>query len=527
MPSSDRCASRRSDPIVVIGAGVGGLSAALSLAAAGEPVLVLEKEAQPGGKMRQVNGVDAGPTVLTLAWVFEELFAKAGTRLSDHVRLTRQEVLARHFWRDGTVLDLFADPDKSAQAIREMSGDRGASEFREFSDRARRLFDAFLGPMMLTPKPSLPRLVSTVLAQPRLMRDMGLGRSLEGLLRNSFTDPRLRQLFGRYATYVGGDPSHTPALYALIWHAEEQGVWAVDGGLSALAAAMSRQIEACGGEIRYDATVAEIETDGHAASGVRLHDDSRIKASRVIFNGDPRALAVGALGNSVRSAVGRLAEKPRSLSARVWAFSAKVEGPPICHHNVFFRSDPGPEFADIASGRATFDPTLYVCAEDRGGALSPPGRERFEIIINAPPLSSQPPDKEDFAQCLTRTFETLRAFDVSFDRAPPASALTTQAEFETLFPASLGSLYGQSPHGFTSALSRPTARSRIPGLYLCGGGVHPGPGVPMAALSGTHAAEAIMQDQTSTSRSHPMAMRGGTSTGSARTGNVPSRSSPS
>ncbi|QFS84747.1 Hydroxyneurosporene desaturase [Roseivivax sp. THAF40] len=477
--------------------------------------------------MRQVDGVDAGPTVLTMRWVFDAVFEAAGTRIEDHLTLVRQEVLARHFWHDGTVLDLFADHDRSAAAIRDMAGPRGEAEFVSFAARARRLFEAFLDPMMLAADPDPLVLARRVATDPRLLMDMAPWHSLERLMRRSFTDPRLSQLFGRYATYVGGDPSRVPALLALIWDAEASGVWAVDGGMSALAATLTRLLEERGGEINCDTHVARIIRDGDGVTGIETADRRHIHARHILFNGDPRALSVGALGTDARAAVPNLTRKARALSANVWSFRARLSGPDLVHHNVFFRTDPAPEFAAIANVATAPDPTVYLCAEDRGIGHPVPEAERIELIVNAAPIGNIPSAQEDFIECQTRTFTALGRHGLTIDPLPGPEALTAPPDFETLFPASLGSLYGQSPHGLTAALSRPRARSRIPGLYLCGGGVHPGPGVPMAALSGRHAAAAILTDRASTSRSRRTATRGGMSTASAMTAAGPSRSSPS
>ncbi len=514
-------------PVIVIGAGIGGLSAALALSSAGHDVHVIERAATPGGKMRQIGGVDAGPTVLTMRWVFDALFEAADTRIEDHVTLVPQDILARHFWQDGTQLDLFADLDRSAEAVRAFAGPRGEAEFRAFSARARRLFQAFLDPMMCAPDPDPLALARLVATRPRLLMDMAPWHSLNGLMRRSFTDPRLRQLFGRYATYVGGDPAKVPALLALIWEAEAAGVWAVDGGLSALAAAITKVLTDRGAEFSFDTHVTGITTDSDGVTGIETADGRRIKAAQVVFNGDPRAISVGALGAGAQNAVPDLMHTKRALSANVWSFRARLTGPDLVHHNVFFRTDPDPEFARLAQGQVAPDPTVYLCAEDRGIGQSPPEAERIELIVNASPIGAIPSSQEDFIECQTRTFSALARHGVTIDPIPGPEALTTPPDFETLFPGSLGSLYGQSPHGLTAALTRPRARSRIPGLYLCGGGVHPGPGVPMAALSGRHAAAAILTDLASTSRSRPMAMPGGMSTGSATTALGPSRSSPS
>ncbi|WP_371055539.1 1-hydroxycarotenoid 3,4-desaturase CrtD [Rhodosalinus sp. K401] len=518
-------------PTIVVGAGIGGLAAAARLAAAGRPVLVLERHAAPGGKMRTVptasGPADTGPTVLTMRCVFDDLFAAMGARLEDHVTLHRQHLLARHFWPDGATLDLFDSETENAAAIDAFAGPRAADQFRAFSARARRLYQAFDRPMMQTAEPRLPHLAATVLRRPRLMADMAPHATLAQALRRQFDDPRLAQLFGRFATYVGGSPYAAPALLALIWQAEAAGVWVVEGGMHALAAKIARLAEECGAQFRYDTHVARIETDGGRAVAVSLADGTRLPAAQVLFNGDPRALATGALGPGTGKVAQAAARAPRSLSAQVWAFAAQPSGRDLAHHNVFFSADYAAEFADLRAGRPPADPTLYICAQDRGLGRAPPAQERFEIIVNAPPLEGPSRAAEEYAPCLKRTFDKLNHMGLAMDPLPGPEALTTPGGFESLFPASLGALYGQSPHGMTAALGRPRARTKVAGLYLAGGGAHPGAGVPMAALSGRHAAEAMLSDRTSTSTSRPTATRGGTSTASRTTAAAPSPSSAS
>ncbi len=502
---------------MIVGAGIAGLAAALRLADAGLRVNVLERHGAPGGKMRvvpsEVGPIDAGPTVLTLRSVFDALFASVGERIEDHLDLIPQDILARHFWPDGSTLDLFADEARSRAAIAEFAGTRAAEQFASFSARTRRMFNAFDAPMMQAAQPAPLALAALVARTPSLLHSMAPLSSLAQSLARQFDDPRLAQLFGRYATYVGGSPYQAPALLSLIWQAEAAGVWVVRGGLHELAQCLVRLAESRGAIFRYNAHVARIDAADGATSGVTLVDGTRVEAENVIFNGDPRALAAGALGPSATDVAPQTLKTTRSLSAQVWAFAATPSGPDLVHHNVFFCADPRAEFDDLRAGRCPRNPTLYVCAQDRGLSHAPATRERFEIILNAPPLDGLTQSAEDFASCHNRTFQTLAGFGLRFSPLPGEGALTTPARFDRMFPASLGSLYGQSPHGMMAAFQRPTARTRLKGLYLAGGGTHPGAGVPMATLSARHAAEAILSDRTSTSTSQRMVMPGGMSTG--------------
>jgi 1-hydroxycarotenoid 3,4-desaturase len=525
--------NRSSNRIIVIGAGIAGLAAALRLSGfardMGREVLVLDRHSAPGGKMRTVPSaagpVDAGPTVLTMRHVFDDLFAQAGTRLEDHISLIPQSILARHWWPDGSSLDLHANPDASAAAIRNFAGPKAEKEFHAFNKRAAQLYRAFDAPMMQAPEPSLPAVTSHVMRNPSLISAMAPQSSLAEMLSRQLSDPRLAQLFGRYATYVGGSPYRSPAILALIWQAEAAGVWCVKGGMHNLARAIATLAAQRGVRFHYDAHVSRIEAQAGQVCAVHLQDGTRIAAETVLFNGDPRALATGAVGADVQDVAAPTRSAARSLSAQVWSFAAKPAGLDLVHHNVFFCKDPKAEFAALEAGQQPSDPTLYICAEDRGQDTATPPLERFEIIANAPPF--QPPadcqtqhqdtdpmiTPEDFSTCQTRTFQTLARFGLTFQTLPGPEALTTPEGFNRLFPASTGSLYGQSPHGMMAAFQRPTARTTIKGLYLAGGGTHPGAGVPMATLSARHAAAAIMSDLSSTSTSRQTGMRGGISTG--------------
>ena len=474
---------------------MGGLAAAIRLARAGMGVTLIEAQPYPGGKMRTLPSaagpVDAGPTVLTMRGVFDDIFACAGARLDDHITLISQPILARHWWLDGSRLDLHADPHANAAAVAAFAGARAEAEFIRFDRLAARHYKAFDAPMMQAAKPRLAAIAWNAIRAPRLWPALLPNRSLAQHLATGFSDPRLRQLFGRYATYVGGAPDLSPAVLALIWAAEARGVWAVKGGMHRLAAAMADLAAGQGVDLRYGVAARKIERQGTQVTGVALSDGTVLKCDAVVFNGDPAALLAGLLGNGAQTALRRGEAHPRSLSAWVWSFAAKPAGVDLIHHNVFFGGDPAREFGQIAQGQMADDPTLYVCAQDRAEGLVP-DVERFEIIMNAPPNFTLAAG--EIEQCRDRTFPQLARFGLTFGQTPPDSALTTPAGFATLFPASQGAIYGRSPQGTLASFQRPTARTGLAGLYLAGGGAHPGAGVPMAALSGRHAAEAILKD---------------------------------
>ncbi|MEP3636123.1 MAG: 1-hydroxycarotenoid 3,4-desaturase CrtD [Paracoccaceae bacterium] len=483
--------------VAIIGAGIGGLATALRLAHHGIRTTVLERHSAPGGKMRQVatpaGSVDAGPTVLTLKPVFEALFADVGLRLEDIVTFHPQDLLARHFWCDGTTLDLMHDPQSSFDNVHAAFGSKSAREFSAFSAKAQHLFETFDAPMMQTPAPSLAAVARIVASEPRVVPAMDPLRKFAASLNRQFSEPRLAQLFARYATYVGGLPMATPALLGLIWHAESQGVWHVEGGMHQLALSIAKTAERKGAEFHYESHVTRIETQGGTICAVQT-EDRRFQVDAVVFNGDPNALATGALGTDCATAVLPTGVVPRSLSAHVMSFAAIPSGKPLAAHNVFFAKDPKDEYAPLAKGQNQTDPTLYICAQDRFGHDPPVGPERFEIILNSPPLDADTPSQEVKQQCQTRILSQLRDHGLTFSPTPNVTTVTGPQDFDRMFPASTGSLYGRSPHGMMAAFQRPTARTAMKGLYLTGGGAHPGAGVPMAVLSAQHAVAAILSD---------------------------------
>jgi 1-hydroxycarotenoid 3,4-desaturase len=509
------------DPVVVIGAGVGGLVCALELARSGVPVTVVEQGPHPGGKMRQIAvgdnaRVDSGPTVFTMRWVFDAIFEAAGASLDSHLQLRPARILARHAWNGEARLDLFADLNETADAIGVLAGRAEAAGYRAFCAQSRRIYET-LRDTFLTAQQTDPLGLALRIGLGRIPDLMGLRPfdTMWSALGRHFRDPRLRQLFGRYATYCGSSPFAAPATLMLIAHVEREGVWTVEGGMQRLPEALASLGAAHGVTYRYDAKAARIDAAGGQVSGVILTDGERLAASAVVVNADAQALAGGLFGAGVAPATPARPARDRSLSAVTWSMLARARNFPLVRHNVFFSGDYRAEFEDIGRlGRLPRAPTIYICAQDReDDAPSPAGLERLFILVNAPPSGDARAFSEaEVAACETTVFEHLARCGLQVIPERATSRITTPDQFATMFPATGGALYGAATHGWAAAFRRPAARTRIRGLYLAGGGAHPGGGVPMAALSGRSAARRLMADRGSTRPFHQGATPGGTST---------------
>ncbi len=504
--------------VIIVGAGIGGLTCAALLAAQGLDVTVIEAASSPGGKMRQIDGIDAGPTVFTMREVFEEIFVAANGSLSDHIKLVAADTLARHHWPDGSSLDLFADAARSQTAIGDFAGAEAARGYRSFQAEAKRIYGIVetpfmksekAGPFGLARRVGLTRIGDMLAIKPMTPMWKAIGAH--------FADPRLRQLFGRYATYSGSSPFAAPATLMLIAHVEASGVWLVEGGMAQLAKGLATLAGRAGARFRYGAPVAEIAIDNGRVAGVCLASGERLRADRVIVNADPAAIGIGRFGAAAGRAVRKASVADRSLSAMVWLAKGRTTGRALTRHNVFFSSDYRAEFAAISAGTVPTAPSVYMCAQDRSDApnAAPPS-ERFQFIVNAPPNGdTHRYTPEEIETCRTQLLESLARCGLALET--DSLSVLTPNDFEALNPATGGALYGRASHGWAASFLRPGARTKIPGLYCAGGSCHPGAGVPMAALSGRLASAALLLDLASTATSRRAGIAGGMSTRSAQT----------
>ena len=490
---------------------MGGLAAAISLAAKGEEVLVIERQQAPGGKMRRITvagqGIDGGPTVLTMRWVLEQLFDEAGATLSDHVTLEPLATLARHAWSGSEQLDLHADLDASTDAIGRFAGAEEARRFRDFSAETKRIYQTLEKPFLRAQRPNpLSLAMSNGLSGMAAMARINPFETMWKGLGRHFQDPRLQQLFGRYATYCGSSPFLAPATLMLVAHVEQAGVWTVKGGMHELALALESVARHKGVTFRYGEAVSEIATQNGRVSAVGTARE-RFDCSAVIVNADSNAVAMGLLGLQVKRAVAPLSPEQRSLSAITWAAVAKTSGFSLSRHNVLFSRDYREEFRTLTNGYPE-EPTLYICAQDREGHAG--GPERLLLLVNSPANGDHAPQGHEQVARAMRA--KLAQCGLSIDFTPDNTIITDPAGFDSLFPATGGALYGRASHGWMASFQRPAARTAVEGLYLAGGSVHPGPGVPMAMLSGRLAAQSLLASRASTRTSRKAATVGGIST---------------
>jgi phytoene desaturase len=485
---------------VIIGAGVGGLSAAIRLAAAGREVIVYEKNSTPGGKMSQVvqDGFrwDTGPSVITMRPVFEALWAAAGRSLSDSLTLLPVEPLTRYFYRDGVVLDAVRDLAQMAEQIEQIEPRdvEGYLRFLAFAARLHRI----TSPVFIYDEP--PTLRSLRKADPLDALRIDPLRTLDQTVRRHVRSPHMRMLLNRFATYVGASPYLAPATLAVIAHVElNGGVWYPQGGIYRIAEAMLALAQDLGVEVRTACGVQEILVQNGRADGVVDCDGHTQRAAAVLSNLDVTTTYSTLLPPSDKVTARRksLVARETSCSGFVLLLGVEGESPELAHHNILFPADYRAEFRDIfGRGLPPADPTLYVAITSKSDpSHAPPGCENWFVLVNAPPTNagfdwrSQAPAYRDHVMARL----AASGFDVR-DRLRSEQMLTP-LDLERMSGAWRGALYGISSNKAINAFRRPHNRCPdLPGLYFAGGTTHPGGGVPMVTLSGRLAAEMILKD---------------------------------
>ena len=487
----------KSPKILIVGAGIGGLTAALELSHRGLDVTVLEKNQHPGGKIRQINIdgalIDSGPTVFTMRWIFEKLFADCDENFASEFELEALDILARHSWGDAP-LDLYADTQKSADAIAQFSSPQQAKLFLEFCKMAKKVYGALKDPFIQSPRPNMFGMMSALgLQKSKTLLDIGPFSTLWSSLERYFPDPRLHQLFGRYATYCGSSPYLAPATLMLIAEVEMEGVWSIKGGMAKIPEVIARLAQKKGCRIQYGTEVKSFEFSGSKVSGVQLSSGEALACDYLIFNGDINALQKGFLGPQANTAIPKSLKQTDSLSAVTWSMRVKASGFPLVRHNVFFNQPYQSEFTDIfQKKKLPTNPTVYICAQDRTDlAINHNDHERLLCLVNAPANGdSQSYDDEELERCEQKAFSLMSQYGLQLQDAQITR--TSPQEFAKLFPGRGGALYGQATHGWMSSFQRLGSQSQISNLLLTGGSTHPGPGVPMAAMSGRLAAATLM-----------------------------------
>ncbi|MCD9187056.1 MAG: phytoene desaturase [Pyrinomonadaceae bacterium] len=480
--------------IIIIGAGLGGLSAACRLAKAGFSVSVLEKNETVGGKVNIVEAdgykFDTGASLLTMRHVLKDLFEFCEKRIEDYLEILPLEPICRYFWTDGTAFDASQNIEKTESEIEKLEP-QDVENFRRYLADSKRKYEISERTFLAKSLNDLPQLL-TPKNLPDLLRISTL-KTLDKHNANYFKSEKLRQLFNRFATYNGSSPYQTPATFALIPYVEfGLGAWYVRGGMYQIPSALERLATESGVKIYTESEVEEIVVENGKAVGVKVGGEI-FAADIIVSNAD----AVETYRELLPVENRKIEAREPSCSGFVLLLGTRKKFGQLAHHNIFFSDDYKAEFDAIFKEKIPAPhPTIYICATSRTDeSQAPEDHENLFVLINAPYTNAKvdwEKEKQNYRDLIVKKLEKfgLEGLNDSID----FERIITPTDFETKYRANKGSIYGISSNGIFSAFLRvPNKAKDVENLYFAGGATHPGGGIPLVLLSGKMTAEMIMR----------------------------------
>ncbi len=491
----------RSEHVAVIGLGLGGLSAAISLAIEGFRVTVFEKNEKAGGKLNLLRkegfNFDLGPSILTMPHIFQTLFAMANKKMSDYVEIQEVKPHWRNFFEDGTVIDLTPDLREMEKELAKLSQNE-ADGFFEYLDYSRRL-------CKITEEGYFAKGLETAL---ELVRFYGPLRSIFGfdILRNMDAgvrrfvhSPKLIDILNYFIKYVGSSPYGAPALLNLLPYIQfGYGLWYVKGGMYNLAVGLEKLLRELGGVLHYGQEVVSLQRDGSRITGLTLKNGARVDADIFVSNMEVIP-AYERLTQENPGFLKRYAKFGPSCSGLVLHLGVNRIYPQLAHHNFFYSKDARAHFdAIFHKEELSHDPTLYLVAPCKTDpSQAPEGCEIIKVLPHIPHLKEKNPfTKADYLAFRDRVLEKLERMGLTdLRRYIVVEDMWTPEDIQTHYFSNKGSIYGVVSDRFKNlGFKAPRRSETYSNLYFVGGSVNPGGGMPMVTLSGQLVKDKILSD---------------------------------
>lgn len=492
--------NKKNIEICVIGAGLGGLSAAARLASDGYRVTVFEKNSRAGGKAGTYESggfrYDTGPSLITLPEVIKELFSYCGENISEYLTINKLDVLCRYFYEDGTIIDAYSDEEKFRQEIISKTSDdiESINRYLNYTGKIYELTsDLFLfgggkGIKNFLNLKALSTLFQIFRIDPF--------RTMHSANRRRLKDGRTVQIFDRFATYNGSNPYRAPATLNLISNVEfRKGGYYLSGGMTELPKALEKLAVKKGAEIRYGSQIEEIIIRKGRAEAVRIGREI-LPFDVIITNADAHTTYRRLLPPEYRTENKYAEDKDLSTSALVFLWGIKGKHGKLQTHNIFFSGDYEKEFRQLSEGRVQDDPTVYVYISSRFSKNdAPKGFENWFVMINAPYDNGQDWDAEAGKAGKIITEKLSRILGYGISEFITSVKIITPKDIEENTGSYRGCIYGKSSdRKFSAFLRHPNKSHKIKNLYFCGGSTHPGGGIPLVILSGRNTAEIISRN---------------------------------
>ncbi|GAB6141514.1 NAD(P)/FAD-dependent oxidoreductase [Methylosoma difficile] len=487
--------------VVVIGAGLGGLSAAISLASEGFTVDLLEKNDKVGGKLNVLakDGFtfDLGPSILTMPHIFRKLFERVGKNMTDYVSIETVEPHWRNFFEDGSTLDLSSDPAVMKQELDKLGPDT-ARQFDEFLAYSKRLSDITEDGYFAHGLDSFWELLKHY-GPVKSLQEFDVFRSMDQGVKRFIKDPKLVDVLNYFIKYVGSSPYDSPALMNLLPYIQfGYGLWYIKGGMYGMAQGLQKLALELGVNIQVNAEVVEIQHEGGRASAVLLAD-GRVLAADIVVSNMEVIPAYKNLMQGQEAEIRRVEKFAPSCSGLVLHLGVDTIYPQLAHHNFFYSDHPREHFKAIFHDhRLSEDPTIYLVAPCKSDpSQAPSGCEIIKILPHIPHLDPEKPlSADDYAAMRERVLIKLERMGLTDLRKHIVCEETwTPVDIQAKYYSNQGSIYGVVADRFKNLGFKNAQRSKVlKNLYFVGGSVNPGGGMPMVTLSGQLVRDKILAD---------------------------------
>ena len=491
--------------ISVVGAGIGGMSAAARLAKQGHQVTVFENSDQSGGKCRTEwfgdYAFDTGPSLLTLPAVFRDLFLKTGKRIEHVLDISPVDPAFNYNFADGSKVTFpnLSNP-KTYQEIEKSFGISASQSWRQIIERSEKMWEASRDSFIESELTSIwPLLLRKNLINQ--INQISPFTSLRSLSEKLNLDPHLKMIIDRYATYTGSDPRSAPAVLLTIAFVESTfGAWHIKGGIGQLSVALEQRCRDLGVDFEFKSLVTKIVVEQNKVKGLVLSDGKIIKSDLVVSNSDAEYTFNSLIGSEVSSARGER-RKLKSATKSLAGFSlllgldnSKSKPVDVDHHNVYFPENYDLEFDQIFTQKVPVtDPTIYLCAPKDSSMVKGADKEAWFVLVNAPRHEPESgwdwkDGGQEYAQKIISKMDDL---GLNVTNRLDFMEYRTPADLENYAMAPGGSIYGTSSNSPVSAFLRARNRSKVKGLFCVGGSAHPGGGLPLVGISAEIVAKAI------------------------------------